>query len=268
MTNWKNILDTVADAGLRLLEAFILLAAGWLVIKYFTKWVVTLKGFKRLDVSVQSFLKSLLSTGLKVVLLLSVISVLGVPLTSIITVLASAGLAVGLALQGALSNFAGGFMILIFKPFRVGDYIYNGEYEGTVDSINVFYTKLLTIDNKLITIPNKSIIDTAIINYSAQDKRRVDLRIRASFDADIEKVKKILFDLAYNHPLTLKDPLPFARLHTHGQDGMEYVLRVWTAKADYWPVYFDLMEQIKKEFDKQGITIPYQQVNVHINEKN
>ncbi|HEY8443996.1 MAG TPA: mechanosensitive ion channel family protein, partial [Clostridia bacterium] len=223
--------------------------------------------FKRMDVSVQSFLRSLLNVTFKLVLLFSIISILGVPLTSIVTLLASAGLAVGLALQGALSNFAGGFMILIFKPFKVGDYIYNGEYEGTVESINVFYTRLLTVDNKAITIPNKIIIDEPITNYSAQDKRRVDLRIRASFDADVELVKKILYDTAYHHPLTLKEPLPFARLHTHGQDAMEYVLRVWTKRTDYWTVYFDLMEQIKKEFEKHGVTIPYQQVSVHIKEK-
>ncbi|NLC16542.1 MAG: mechanosensitive ion channel [Clostridiales bacterium] len=258
----------ITGAGLRLFQAFLLLIAGWFVIKYFTKWITSLKGFKKLDIGAQSFLKSLLSVGLKVILFISIIGVLGVPLTSILTVLASAGLAIGLALQGALSNFAGGFMILIFKPFKAGDYINNGANEGTVESINVFYTKLLTIDNKLITIPNKSMIDTAIINYTAQDKRRVDLKIRASHEADIDKVKKVLFDIAYNHPLTLKEPLPFVRLYAHLQDSMEYILRVWTLRGDYWPVYFDLMEQIKKEFDKEGITIPYQQISVHIKDKN
>ncbi|HEY8419401.1 MAG TPA: mechanosensitive ion channel domain-containing protein [Clostridia bacterium] len=267
MIDWQKIWDALIDAGIRILHAALVLIIGWFVIKYFIKWLTSLKGLKKLDISVQSFLKSLLMVGFKLVLFISVISILGVPLTSIVTILASAGLAIGLALQGALSNFAGGFMILIFKPFKVGDYIYNGEYEGTVDSINVFYTKLLTIDNKLITIPNKSIIDEAITNYSAQDKRRVDLKIRASFDADVDAVKKILFDIAYNHPLSLKEPLPFARLHTHGQDAMEYVLRVWVKRSDYWTVYFDLMEQIKKEFEKQGIAIPYKQVNVHIKEK-
>lgn len=190
MIDWQKIWDALIDAGIRILHAALVLIIGWFVIKYFIKWLTSLKGLKKLDISVQSFLKSLLMVGFKLVLFISVISILGVPLTSIVTILASAGLAIGLALQGALSNFAGGFMILIFKPFKVGDYIYNGEYEGTVDSINVFYTKLLTIDNKLITIPNKSIIDEAITNYSAQDKRRVDLKIRASFDADVDAVKK------------------------------------------------------------------------------
>jgi small conductance mechanosensitive channel len=267
MIDWQKIWDALIGAGIRILYAVLVLVIGWLVIRYFIKWISSLKGLKKLDISVQSFLKSLLTVGLKVVLFICVISILGVPLTSIITILASAGLAVGLALQGALSNFAGGFMILIFKPFKVGDYIYNGEYEGTVDSVNVFYTKLLTVDNKLITIPNKSIIDEAITNYSAQDRRRVDLKIRASFDADAETVKKILFDIACNHPLSLKEPPPLARLYTHGQDAMEYVLRVWVNRIDYWTVYFDLLEQIKKEFERQGITIPYQQVNIHIKEK-
>ncbi|HHW90335.1 MAG TPA: mechanosensitive ion channel [Clostridiales bacterium] len=268
MIDWQNILQIIIDTGLKLLQALILLIVGWLVIKHFTKWITTLKGFKKLDISAQSFLRSLLSIGLKVILIISIIGVLGVPLTSILTVLASAGLAIGLSLQGALSNFAGGFMILIFKPFKAGDYIDNGANAGFVESINVFYTKLLTIDNKLITIPNKSMIDTAITNYSAQDKRRVDLKIRASHKDDIEKVKQVLFDIAYNHPLTLKEPLPFVRLYAHLQDSMEYILRVWTLRDDYWPVYFDLMEQIKKEFDKAGITIPYQQISVHIKDKN
>ena len=267
MITWEKVLQIITDAGLRILFAAVLLIVGFFVIKYLVKLITKFKGFKRLDVSLQSFLKSFISIILKILLIISAIGVLGVPLTSVLTVLASAGLAIGPALQGALSNLAGGFMILIFKPFRTGDYIDNGTHQGTVESITTFYTKLLTFDNKLITIPNKSIIETAITNFSAQDERRIDVKFRASFETDIDTVKRIILDVAYNHELTLKKPLPLVTISSYLENSLEYFLRVWVKKADYWTVYFDIMEQVKKRFDQEGIAIPYQQVDVHIKEK-
>ena len=264
MITWERVLEIVTDVGLKILSAVLVLIVGLFVIKYFIMLISKAKGIKKLDISVQNFLKSFISILLKTVLIISVVSILGFPLTSVLAVLASAGLAIGLALQGALSNLAGGFMILIFKPFRTGDYIDNGTHQGTVESITVFYTKLLTIDNKLITIPNKSIIETSITNFSAKDTRRVDLIFRASFDADVEKVKKILYDIAYRHELTIKEPPPFARVYSHGDNWLEYVLRVWCKKSDYWTIYYDITEEVKKQFDKQAITIPYHQLDVNI----
>ncbi|HEY8390367.1 MAG TPA: mechanosensitive ion channel domain-containing protein [Clostridia bacterium] len=267
MISWKNVLDFIASAGLKILAAGVLLAVGLFLIKYLIKLILKSRGFKKLDASIQGFLKGFISISLKTILIISVVSVLGVPLTSVLAAFASAGLAIGLALQGALSNLAGGFMILIFKPFKTGDYIDNGTHEGTVESITIFYTKLVTIDNKLITIPNKSIIETALTNYSAKDTRRIDLKFRAPLDCDIEKVKRILYDIAFNHPLTLKDPLPFARVYSHKDNWLEFVLKIWTPRVDYWTVYYDIIEEVKKQFDKEGITIPYQQLEVHINQK-
>lgn len=264
MITWDTILAFLTSVGLRILYAGLLLVAGLLLIKFLIKIITNSKGYKKIDVSVQSFIASFLAIGLKAILIVSVISVLGLPITSVIAVLASAGLAIGLALQGSLSNFAGGLMILIFKPFRVGDFIDNGNHSGTVESITIFYTKIITVDNRVITIPNKSMTDTAIINFSVKEQRRVEIRVTASYNNDIDKVKEILLSLAEQHPLIIKTPQPFARLSAHKDNSLEYVLRVWTKKEDFWTVHFDLLEGIKKQFDACGISIPYPQLDVHI----
>ncbi|HPJ75727.1 MAG TPA: mechanosensitive ion channel, partial [Clostridia bacterium] len=203
---WDTLIELSATVGLRILLAIAVLIVGLLLIKYIVKAIVKSKGFIKIDKTVQTFTKSALSITLKLLLIISVIGILGVPLTSIIAVLASAGMAIGLALQGALSNFAGGIMILIFRPFRVGDFIDNGTHMGTVDSITIFYTKLLTIDNKLITIPNSTMTSASVTNFSAKDKRRVDLKFTASYTNDVDKVNSILLEIAKNHPMVDQDP--------------------------------------------------------------
>jgi len=264
---WDTLIELSATVGLRILLAIAVLVVGLLLIKYIVKAIVKSKGFNKIDKTVQIFTKSALSITLKILLIVSVIGILGVPLTSIIAVLASAGLAIGLALQGALSNFAGGIMILIFRPFRVGDFIDNGTHMGTVDSITIFYTKLLTIDNNLITIPNSTMTSASVTNFSAKDKRRVDLKFTASYTNDVDKVNNILLEIANNHPMVNQDPPVMAKLFAHGDNSLEYILRAWVDAPNYWDVYFDITEQVKKEFDKQGIEIPYPQMDVHIKEK-
>ncbi|MDD4543328.1 MAG: mechanosensitive ion channel [Clostridia bacterium] len=264
---WDTLIELSATVGLRILLAIAVLVVGLLLIKYIVKAIVKSKGFNKIDKTVQIFTKSALSITLKILLIVSVIGILGVPLTSIIAVLASAGLAIGLALQGALSNFAGGIMILIFRPFRVGDFIDNGTHMGTVDSITIFYTKLLTIDNKLITIPNSTMTSASVTNFSAKEKRRVDFKFTASYTNDVDKVNNILLEIANNHPMVNQDPPVMAKLFAHGDNSLEYILRAWVDAPNYWDVYFDITEQVKKEFDKQGIEIPYPQMDVHIKEK-
>ena len=263
---WDTLIELSATVGLRILLAIVVLIVGLLLIKYIVKAIVKSKGFIKIDKTVQTFTKSALSITMKLLLIISVIGILGVPLTSIIAVLASAGLAIGLALQGALSNFAGGIMILIFCPFRVGDFIDNGTHMGTVDSITIFYTKLLTIDNKLITIPNSTMTSASVTNFSAKDKRRVDLKFTASYTNDVDKVNSILLEIAKNHPMVDQDPPVMAKLYTHGNSSLKYILRAWIDAPNYWTVYFDITEQVKKEFDKQGIEIPHPQMDVHIKE--
>lgn len=264
---WDTLIELSATIGLKILLAAVVLIFGLVLIKYLVKIVVKSKGFNKIDKTVQTFIKSALSITLKTLLIISVIGILGVPLTSIIAVLASAGLAIGLALQGALSNFAGGIMILVFRPFKVGDFVDNGTHMGTVDSITIFYTRLLTIDNKLITIPNSTMTNASITNFSAKEQRRVDFKFTASYNDDVEKVKSILIEIAQNHPLVLKDPPIMSRLLAHGPNSLEYVLRVWCQAPDYWTIYFDINETVKKEFDAQGIEIPFSQMDVHIKEK-
>ena len=190
--------------------------------------------------------------------------ILGIPTTSFVTALASCGVAIGLALQGALGNLAGGIMILVFKPFRVGDYITTASSSGTVSNITIMYTMLKTPDNKVITIPNGTLTNSVIENYSASDERRVDLVFTTSYDCDIDKVKTVLLDAVKKHERILKNPEPFARLTKHGDSALEYTVRVWCKAADYWDVNFDLIETVKKDFDANGISIPYPQMDIHI----
>jgi small conductance mechanosensitive channel len=253
MTVWETIISFLVDTGLKLLLAAAVLVAGWYFIKFIVFLMNKSKLIKKADATVRTFLSSFVTVTLKTVLIISVIGILGFPLTGIITVLGTAGVAIGLAFQGALSNLAGGLMILFTKPFRVGDYIDNGAQEGTVEAITVFYTKLTTSDNKLITVPNKQMTEKPVINFFAKDKRRVDLNYKFAFSADIEKIKQLLTLTAESHPLALKEPKPFARLISQANNALEFSLRVWTDAGNYWTVYYDLTENIKKALDREGI---------------
>lgn len=264
MTAADTVLEFLTAAGIRLVLAAAALFAGWYLVNRFLKVISSSKKFHKAEVTVQTFLISFVSVTLKILLVVSAIGILGFPLTSVLAVLASAGLAVGLALQGALSNLAGGLMILIFKPFKAGDYISDGSHEGSVEAITIFYTKLLTVDNKIITVPNKHITENSVINYSAKDTRRVEINFKVSRNCDIEKVKNALISTAADNLLVLKEPPPFAALFSHGEGFMEFTLRAWTIRANYWQVYFGLNENIKKEFDRQNIILSNPQLDVHI----
>ena len=178
--------------------------------------------------------------------------------------LASCGVAIGLALQGSLSNFAGGLMILFFKPFKVGDFIEASGESGVVTEITVVYTVLTTPDNKRVTIPNGSLTNSVIENYSAEPLRRVDLTFSTDYGCDIDMVKTVIGKLVEEHPLALAEPEPFVRLSAHGDSALTYAVRVWCKSEDYWTVHFDLTESVKKAFDQHDISIPYPQMDVHI----
>ena len=251
------------DVGLKIIFGLIVLFVGLKIVKVIVKMVAKGKAFQKLDPTVQSFIKSLIKILLYAAVIESACMIWGIPATSFLTIFASAGLAIGMALQGALSNLAGGIMILIFKPFRVGDYIENGGLAGTVKDITIIYTILLTVDNKVITIPNGNLTNSNVINYSSEPLRRVDITLSAAYTDDMDKVEKVLMDVAGNNEKVLKNPAPFARLVTQNSSSLDYTFRVWCKSADYWDVYFDMMEQAKAAFDKNGITIPFQQVDVH-----
>ncbi|MBQ8682954.1 MAG: mechanosensitive ion channel family protein [Clostridia bacterium] len=258
------LLNLATSLGLKLLEAIIILVVGLKLIGWLKKFLKNSPKLNKLDSGLRSFLVSFSSIVLYVLLIITIAMILGVPVTSFITILASCGVAVGLALQGSLSNFAGGIMILLFKPFKVGDFIEAAGETGTVTEITVVYTVLLTPDNKRITVPNGTLTNSVIENYSAEDLRRVDLTFTAAYDCDVEKVKAVIEQVIAVQPQALKEPAPFVRLSKHGDSALEYVARVWCKNADYWTVHFDITENVKKAFDDNNIAIPFPQMDVHI----
>lgn len=269
--SWKDVgkflFELGATWGAKLLSALVVLVVGLKLIKWAKKRLKSAKRLGKIDEGVRSFLVSFTGIALYTALLITVAMMLGIPTTSFLAGVASLGVAVGLALQGALSNFAGGLMILLFKPFRVGDYIVTDNASGTVSAITVVYTVLKTPDNKVITVPNGTLTNTVVENYSAVDTRRVDLSFGVSYDSDVENVKALLLSVVSKNEKVLADPEPFARLSEHGESALVFSVRAWCRTEDYWDVKFDLTEAVKKAFDENGISIPYPQIDVHFKDK-
>lgn len=262
LSNW--IVDDGVDAGVKLIIGILVLIIGFKVINRITKNFLQFAQNKNVDVTLVKFSKSVINVSLKCFLVLVIISgYWNIELTGLAAILASAGVAIGLALQGSLSNFAGGFIILLLRPFKVGDYIKAGEFEGSVEQIGVFYTNLATIDNKLIMIPNGTLSNGTLINYTAKDTRRVDLVFSVSYDADLLKVRSVLKEIVNEHKMVISHPEPFVGLIKHNASSLDFGVRVWTKTDDYWTVYFDMLETVKNRFDEEGISIPYPQMDLH-----
>ncbi len=264
MKNLVSLLQEFAVTyGGRLVIAILILLAGFKVIHILSRRVENAKLVTRTDPSARGFFLGVLGGAAKAIVGITALAVMGVPMSSIVAVIGSCGLAIGLALQGSLANIAGGFILLVFKPFAVGDYVQSGSHEGTVEEIGIFYTKLITIDNKQITVPNAEISNAVLVNFTGREKRRVDLFFTASYGDDVALVEKTLLSVCEKNPKILKDPAPFARLWAHRDSALEYCLRAWCASADYWEVYFDLQRDVKLAFDEAGVTIPFPQLDVH-----
>lgn len=193
-----------------------------------------------------------------------VLGYLGIPVTSLVAAMSVIGVALSLGVQNFLTNVVGGLQMLVSHPFEVGDFVEAGGCSGVVQEIGLFYTKIMTPDNKLIQLPNSSVVAANIINYSAEETRRVDLTVTASYDAPVDQVETVLGGLVASHPKVLKDPAPFARVSNYGTSSIEYTVRAWCATDDYWDVYFDLIKGFKAAFDKNGIEMTYDHVNVHV----
>jgi len=219
------------------------------------------------DVSLKKFLENLTGWILKIVLIIVVLGTVGIETTSFAAILAAAGLAIGLALQGSLANFAGGVLIMLFKPIKVGDFIEAQGEAGTVKLIEIFTTKLTSPDNKEIIIPNGKLSNDNIVNYSALDMRRVDMVFGVGYDSDIKQTKDILMAQLTDHPLILKDPAPLVRLNELADSSLNFHVRPWVKTPDYWGVYYDVMESTKNALDASGIEIPYP-YSVQINKEN
>ena len=248
----------------RLLIALVLLFIGAKLIGFCLTKFKKSKLCQRMDPGLASFTLSASKVVLYILLILILMGVLGLETTSFLALFTSGGVAVALAFQGAVSNLAGGVMILLFHPFRVGDYIETSEIAGTVKEVNVLYTVVITPDNKRVTVPNGSLTNTAITDYSAETRRRVDIVFSAAYASDIDKVKTVILDTANAHEKVLQDPAPEARLKAQSASSLDFQLRAWCAPDDYWDVFFDLNESVKKAFDQNDIEIPFSQVDVHM----
>ena len=252
------------DFGPNVILAIVTLFIGLWVIKLLSKGFQRTMERAKVDESLKKFLLSLVGILLKVLLVISVVSMLGVQMTSFIAMLAAAGLAVGLALQGSLANFAGGVLLLLFKPFKVGDFIEAQGFMGTVHEIQVFNTILKTPDNKTIFIPNGNLSNGSVTNFSTEGKRRVQWTFGIGYSDDLKKAKDILNSLVKEDNRILGEPEPMIAVSELGDSSVNFVVRVWVNSADYWGVYFDMQEKTKLTFDAQGISIPFPQRDVHV----
>ena len=264
--DFTTIWDLVVAYGLKILLALITLFIGLWIIKIIMNAIV--KGLEKRDVdaSLRVFLKSLLSMLLKIMLIIAVVSMLGVEMTSFVAILAAAGFAIGMALSGTLQNFAGGVMIIIFKPFKVDDFIDAQGFTGTVKEIQIFNTILKTPDNKTIIIPNGGLSTGTMTNYSTEAQRRVDFVFGIGYGDDIDKARQVIEGLIAKDERILKDPKAFVAVSELADSSVNFVVRVWADAADYWGIHFDMIENVKKAFDKEGISIPFPQTDVHVHE--
>lgn len=264
----EHLLQTLKTVGatsiFKILLAVVILIIGSKLIKIIIKLLNKSHSYAKLDESVRSFLNSFIRVVLYAVLYITAATALGVPETSLVTALASCGLAVGLALQGSLSNFAGGLMILIFKPFVIGDYIVSGTFEGTVKEINVLYTVIVTLDNRTVTIPNGSISNAPVVDVTGQATRRLDISVGMSYNADIDKALSVLSALAANNKEILQTPAPQAVVDNLGESSVDLILRFWVNTENYWPVRYQMLKDVKQALDENGIEIPFPQLDVHV----
>ncbi len=268
MEKIENSFATIKEGlfayGPRVVYAIIILIIGFIIIKSLTKVFTKVLKKRDIDESLVSFLRSMFNITLKVLLIISVIGMVGIQTTSFIAVIGAAGLAVGMALSGMLQNFAGGVIILILKPFKVGDFISAQGESGIVNEIQIFNTVLRTPDNKKVILPNGGLATGAMINFTAEETRRVDLTVGIGYGDDIDKARSVLLDLIAKKDKIQKDPAPFVGVIELGDSSVNFAVRVWAKTSDYWDVFFYLQENVKKQFDAQGVSIPFPQRDVHL----
>lgn len=262
------IQDYLVPFVIRLVVAVIVLIVGRWLIKIAKKWMAKGIMSRRADPTLHRFLSNLISVVLNFLLIIFIISILGVNTSSLVALLASAGLAIGMALSGTLQNFAGGVVIMLFRPFKVDDFISAQGQEGVVKEIQIFNTIVLTTDNKVIHIPN-GILSTGVMTiFTKEEKRRVDWTVSISYGDDFDKAKAVLIRLCDEDPRILKDPEVFVAIGNLNNSSVDIRLRAWVKSADYWPVFFSMNEQIYKTLPKEGLSFPFPQVDVHLDQKN
>lgn len=266
--NWEKYYDKGVDLiltyGPKLVGAIIVWIVGGIIIKVLVKSFERILNKKDIDPSLKPFLKGIVGALLKVMLVISVLGMLGIEMTSFVAILGATGLAVGMALSGTLQNFAGGVMILIFKPFKNGDFIEAQGHTGTVSEIQIFNTILKTPDNKTIIIPNGGLSTSSMTNYSTEEKRRVDWTFGIGYGDKTDNAKEVLTQLMSEDNRILNDPAPFVAVSELADSSVNFAVRAWVKAEDYWGVYFDMNEKVYNTFDKKGLNIPYPQMDVHL----
>ena len=268
---WASLLETFLSwclgTGLKIIISLLILIISFRVINVISRRIEKrAKNDNKHDKTITKVLTYIGKVGAKAIVVICIVGYLGIDTSGLTALVTSLGVCAGLAVNGALSNLAGGVLILFTRPFKIDDYIEveGSDISGTVEDIQIVCTKLRTPDNKTIYVPNGTLSNSNIINYSEKDTRRVGFTFTISYDNDFERAKTIVMDVCTSHDLVLPDPAPFVRLSEHGQSSLNITARVWVKSDDYWTVYFDILEAVKKSFDENGIVIPYNQLDVHI----
>lgn len=259
----SQLIDLSVQAGKSILVAILILVVGRFIVKLINKLVGQMLDRRKVDPTIASFTKSFVNVMLMVLLIITVVSALGVNTTSFAALLASAGVAVGMALSGNLQNLAGGLLLLFFKPYKVGDYISAQGVEGVVKAIQIFHTVLTTVDNKEIFVPNGALSSGTVVNFSRNDLRRVDQVVTVEYGTDVNAVREAVMDIANADSRILKDPAPFVELGALADSSVNFTVRLWVKTADYWGVWFDMNRKVYEEFNKRGIGFPFPQIQVH-----
>jgi small conductance mechanosensitive channel len=268
--NSEQVIDQLIDASIiyvpKIIMALIIWFVGIWIIRIFIHGTEQTLDKRNIDASLKPFVKGLVSVLLKVLLVISVLSTIGIQMTSFVAIIGAAGLAVGLALSGTLQNFAGSVIILIFRPYKVGDFIEAQSFNGTVSEIHIFNTVLKTPDNKTVIIPNGKLSNSPLINFSTEPRRRVDWVFGIAYGDDVDKAKEIITLLAAEDERILQDPPLFLALSKLGDSSVNITVRAWVEAADYWNVFFQMNERVYKVFAEEGLNIPFPQMDVHLHQ--
>ena len=266
---WQTVQNWLTNTGIKIVIAIAIMVVSFSLINWICKKISKrvdkkVAENKKIDKTIYKTVSYVVKVALKVLVVIALIGYVGIDTSAITALIASLGVGVGLAINGTLSNFAGGVLILITRPFKDDDYIQACAYEGTVEDIRICHTRLRTTDNKVVYLPNGNLSTSQIVNFSEKDLRRVDLKFSISYSDDFEKAKAVISDVCAKNELILKDPEPSIRVSAQSASSIDISTKVWCKNADYWTVNFDMLENVKKAFDQNGITIPFNQLDVHV----
>ncbi len=263
----EDIIRILKENGMKLAVGVLVLIVGLIVVSFVNKWFRKRLGNSpkfRMEPTLRSFLSNIVRVLLYLIVILTSVNIMGIPMSSVLALVASAGVAVSLAMQGALSNLVGGVLLVMLKPIAVGEYVKINDLEGTVQGIGAFYTDILTFDGKHISVPNSNLTNTPITNFTREGSRRVEVTLSASYESDMDTVFRVLRQLVERTPDILPAPAPQVHLKEYADSSMNYVIRAWAKNENYWDVYFALLENGRKAFDEAGISLPYPQLDVHM----